>query len=72
MDNGLELKVFLYEEIENLKDQLSEGRQKCDSDTSKKVEKILDRMSSYNKRKIDKDFILELMQIQSLASELNK
>ena len=72
MDNGLEFKAYLYEEIESLKGQLSESRQKCDSGTSRKVEKILNRMSSYNKRKIDKDFILELMQIQSLASELNK
>ncbi len=72
MDNGLEFKAFLYEEIENLKNQLTEGQQKCDSGTSEKVEKILARMSSYNKRKIDKELVLELMQIQSLASELNK
>ena len=35
-------------------------------------EKVLERVSSYDKRKMDKSFIFEVLSVQSLASELIK
>ena len=35
-----------------------------------KIQQIVDRMSSYNKRKIDKSLVSEVIKIQSLVSEI--
>jgi len=72
MDNGLEFKALLYEEISRLSSTLEEKIISQDDITKEKVQKLLERISNYNQRKLDKDLILEIFQIQSLASEMNK
>jgi len=66
MEDGLEFKAFLYEEIDSLKKTLTEN-----VDSNKKIDKILKRMDGYSDKKLDNSFIYEVMQIQSLVQELN-
>ena len=70
-DNDTELKMFLYEEIDRLKHTLEKNIDKRPGDTQKKIKKVLERISGYNKKKLNKSFIFEILQIQLLASELN-
>tara|TARA_B100000131_G_C18101691_1_gene606281 strand:- start:1212 stop:2018 length:807 start_codon:yes stop_codon:yes gene_type:complete len=70
MDDGLEFKTFLYQEIDRLKSVLSEGSSHQDTDVQKKIEKVLERISNYNNRKLDKELVLEIFQIQALAQEI--
>ena len=72
MDNGLEFKTYLYEEIDRLKSVLSENVTNHDVDTRGKINQVIERVSSYNERKLDKKLMLEIFQIQALTSELNK
>ena len=62
-DDGLEFKIYLYEEIERLKDILQEQVKRADKNTSDKLRKVVDKMSTYNKRKIDKSFVSEIIKI---------
>ena len=72
MDNGLEFKTYLYEEIDRLKNVLAEGTSRRDNTTQNKINKVVEKMSSYNKRKLDKELMFEIFQIQALTSELEK
>ena len=70
-DGGLEFKAYLYEEIDRLKKVLKESIEEQDRNISDdRVQQIIDRMSNYNKRKIDKSLISEVIKIQSLVSEI--
>ena len=69
MDDGLEFKTFLYQEIDRLKKVLSESAAK-DVTVQKKIQKVLERISNYNKRRLDKELITEIFHIQALAEEI--
>ena len=69
-DSGLEFKAFLYEEIDRLKKILKETVEEDKNIDNNKIQQIVDRMSSYNKRKIDKSLVSEVIKIQSLVSEI--
>jgi hypothetical protein len=72
MDNGLEFKALLYEEITRLSTTLKENISSQNHATKEKMQKLLERISNYNQRKLDKSLVLEIFQIQSLVSEINK
>ena len=69
-DNGLELKIFLYEEIDRLKEKLEKatGPKK---DNSAKINLILEKVQSYSKKNIDRNMITEIIKIQSLVEEFD-
>ena len=67
MDDGMEFKVYLYEEVDRLKMSLTESKNNQKIVEVTKIDKILEKMTSYNHRKLDKKFILEVLQIQALA-----
>ena len=71
-DRGIELKMYLYEEIDRIKEQLAVSAAKQDSATAGKVEKIIEKIENYNQRKIDRTLITEVMRVQSLVEEINK
>ena len=71
-DNGLNFKMFLYEEIDRIKEQLVVSAAKQDNATAGKVEKIIEKIENYNQRKIDRTLITEVMRVQSLVEEINK
>lgn len=70
-DNELDFKLFLYEEVDRLKEVITNTANTADKQTSVKLSKVLARMSDYSRRKIDKDFITEIIKIQSLAKEVS-
>jgi hypothetical protein len=69
-DDGLELKIFLYDELDRLKNNLKKEIKNNNDDYSK-FELILEKMESYSSKKIDKKMITEIIKIQSLVSEIN-
>ena len=71
-DDGVDLKVYLYEEIGRLKQNLSEYVSSNNSKDVNKIQKIVERIDTYNERKLNKDLISEVMKIQALEQEINK
>lgn len=71
-DDGVEFKMYLYEEIDRLKATLQEKITKTDKDMSAKLQKVIDKMTNYNERKINKSLVSEIMKIQSLTDEVCK
>ena len=68
-DGELEFKMHLYEEIDRLKNSLVSVMKETDNQTKGKLQKIVEKMSSYREKKINKDLVSEIMKIQSLVSE---
>jgi len=71
-DDGVEFKMYLYGEIDRLKTTLQEKISKADQNTSTKLQKVVNKMTNYNERKINKSLISEIMKIQSLTEEVCK
>lgn len=71
-DRGIELRTYLYEEVDRIKSHLKASLPTQDKDTSKKIKKVVERIDMYNQRKVDKEFITEVMKIQSLVEEMNE
>jgi uncharacterized protein YicC (UPF0701 family) len=69
-DGGLDFKMYLYEEIDRLKNTLEESANKADKSTSEKLNKVVEKIKNYNTRTIDRGFLSEVMTIQSLVGEL--
>ena len=69
-DDGMEFKIYLYEEIGRLKNLLREQAEEADKNTSDKLRKVVDKISNYNKRRVDKVLITEIIKIQALAEEI--
>ena len=70
-DDGLEFKLYLYEEIDRLKTVINEKIVSDKTGLSNKLQKIVERISNYNDRKIDRSLITEVLKVQSLTKEIN-
>ena len=74
VDNGIELKIFLNEELSRLKetivDSLNSEDMKQDSDMGKTAKKILQILENFKKEKVNKDMIMRVLKIQNLAKEI--
>ena len=68
-DNGIELKTFLYGELDRLREDLSQYVKTQDS--GDKIKMILERIDKYSETEINKNTITEVIKIQSLLEELN-
>ena len=71
-DGGIDLKVYLYEEISRLKQDLNKHVVANSNQDTNKIQKIIERIDTYNERKLNKDLISEVMKIQALEQEINK
>ena len=69
-DGNLELKAYLYEEIENINKFLIENKNNYGQDASDKIQKILEKIENYNKKKFNDELVFEVLRIQSLVGEL--
>ena len=67
-DDGLELKMFVYDEIDRLKECLSK---KIDDKAAPKLSLVIEKINGYSHKRIDKNMITEIIKIQSLTEELN-
>lgn len=68
-DEGLELKAYLYEEIDRIRDIIKEAIAKR-SEKQPKFKLILEKVNDYSKQKISKNMISEVIKIQSLVEEI--
>ena len=75
-DNGLELKVFLNEEIHRLKEELSKSLKlpeiTQDKQMSAGAEKVLEILEGFSKRPVTSDLIQEVLKIQNLIKEIGE
>jgi hypothetical protein len=69
-DNGLELKMFLYSELDRIKETLKKEIGNKSKNTSK-FELILEKIKNYSNKNIDRKMITEVIKIQSLMDEVN-
>ena len=73
-DNGLEMKIFLNEEIGRLKDKLLEYRKvdpiKDDEEMAVKTEKIVNILESFSTRPVVEDDLEIVLTTQKLVSEI--
>ncbi len=68
-DDGVSLKLFLYQEIDRLKNNLS-SHSNLDEATSQGIQKVLEKINSYSNKVIDSQLITEVVKIQALVEEL--
>ena len=73
-DNGLELKIFMNEEISRLKQQLEKGKNiaelKKDNEMVNKTQKVIERLETFSKEDISDDVLLTVMKTQKLVKEM--
>lgn len=74
VDNGIELKVFLNEELERLKTSINNSlvleEIKNDPEMVKKTENVLKVIESFKQQKINKALISKVFKIQNLVKEI--
>ena len=75
-DNGIQLKMFLNEEIGRLKDKLAESLKlddvSRDDEMVAKINKIMSEVDSYANKKIDESMVRQLLKIQNLVQEIHQ
>lgn len=67
-DNGLELKMYLHEEIGRLKHQLQDYLSAAES-PNPKIGMILEKIEGYKNKTADKKFVTEIIKIQALVEK---
>ena len=73
VDNGIELKVFLNEEIGRIKKVLKRSsKTEQNPEVSDKTNKVLEVIDNYKDKNIDSNVVEKILKIQNLASELTK
>ena len=75
VDNALDLKVYLNEEIQRLKTALESAKNiaeiKEDSDMSQKTDRILQRLQEFAEQPLSDGLLLTVMKTQQLVREIN-
>ena len=69
-DNNLELKTYLYQEVENINNFLNENKNRFGQEISEKIKKVLAKVDGYKTQKFSDEIVFEVFRIQSLVSEL--
>tara|TARA_R100001594_G_scaffold123411_1_gene159845 strand:+ start:383 stop:1213 length:831 start_codon:yes stop_codon:yes gene_type:complete len=75
-DNGLELKIFLNEELDKIKNKLKEAvkspSNKLDSFAAEKTNRVLNIIESFKQKEIDTSMIEAVLKIQKLTKEISE
>lgn len=75
VDNALELKIFLNEEISRLKNELEKATKDEvfleDSEMQQKVAKITDRLETFKTNELNENLLMTVLKTQSLVKEIN-
>ena len=73
-DNGIELKVYLNEEIPRLYRKVSESKNlpeiKSDTEMINKTDRVIELLQQFDKKPVDKEMIHDVLSIQRLVKEL--
>ena len=76
VDNALELKVFLNEEISRLKEALEKAKKineiKEDSEMLLKTDKVINRLSNLSGTSLDENVLFSILKIQQLVKEISE
>jgi len=76
VDNSLELKMFLNEEISRLKDQLEKSKEgehiSPDEQMNSKTTQIIEKLEGYKGSQADQNVLLTILKIQQLVGEINE
>ncbi len=74
-DNGIEMKLYLNDEVGNLKEQLIKCKQDPDIEQDialkNKIDQLYSILESYKEKEIDTDLIELVLKTQELVSEIN-
>ena len=74
MDNSIELKMFLNEEISRLKNKLQEAKQieeiKSDGSMMEKTDSVISKLDSYSKETVSESILLTVLKTQKLVKEI--
>jgi hypothetical protein len=74
VDNGLELKVYLNEELSRLKEEVEKSKEleeiKSDEDMIQNTKRVLDLLDSFSKEQLDEIQIRKVLKIQELVREV--
>lgn len=75
-DNGLELKIYLNEEVTRLKGVLNESMKhesvQNDAEVKEKTEQVLSIIDGFRKRKVDSRMVETILKIQTLVKEISE
>jgi len=75
-DNSLQLKIYLNEEVDRLKNVISESIEyediKADPEMINKTNKVLEVIKEFHSKQIDGNLIKKVLKIQSLAREIQQ
>ena len=73
-DNGIQLKIFLNEELGRLKKLVERSTRQeevqADSDMIEKTKKVLNIIESFKSKPFDKEMLTQVLKIQNLAREI--
>jgi len=73
-DNGVELKVFLNEEIARLKtiisESLSSEEMQRNSEIKLKTQQVLTLIENFRERQVDKSLVEDVLKVQDLIKEI--
>ena len=74
INNGVEFKFYLNEEIARLKEKLNEsvkiGEIKEDKQMTEKMKMIIGYLDSFNKQPLNKESLQQILKIQTLIQEI--
>ena len=74
LDNGVDLKMYLNEEISRLKDVIRESYEleelQKDTQMKQKMEKVESLLESFSSRPIDKNMLQSILKVQTMAAEV--
>jgi len=73
-DNGLELKVYLNEEIGEIKSKITglmEDKKLCDSQMKGSVEKVLTILESHKEKPVNDEMLKDILKFQDLVKEMS-
>ena len=74
INNGLELKVFLNEEIGRLRTLIEASLKKSDivlqEEVSNKIKEVLNIVEGFKTKEVDQEMVEQVLKIQSLVKEI--
>ena len=69
-DNGLDLKIYLNDELGRIKDTLNEQKSNIGEELKTKVDSILSLIDGYKGQMINENMLKQILKIQELAREI--
>ena len=70
VDNGLELKMFLNDEIGRLKEEISKNKDGFAEEVQEKIQSVLLMIEGFKGQTINDDLLKQVLKIQSLVGEI--